>query len=427
MFGTWRRAAAALPPPVSVVMPSLDQAAWLPAAVESVFAQGVDGLELVVVDGGSTDGSLDLLADLAERHPGLRWTSAPDGGPAEAVNRGVALARSAVIGWLNADDLYAPGALARALAHLAARPDDVMVYGEGEHVDAAGQAIARYPTRPPAEVLQAAVDGCPICQPTAVFRRDAFLALGGLDTGLRTAFDFDLWLRLFKAHPGRIGHVATLQARTRMHGATITTRLRQLVALEGLQVLHRHLGVAPPHWLLTHVDELCAQHPFHAEPRALGEACRQLLEAAAPWLSAADAEALRRRLDADRRLQLATPRLHATVHPDGWAGPTLDVRWWQPAAPLPSVLLRCRHAGPTGGPLRLRVSAPDGSVQAVEVRAPGPFDLLLAPPTVAPDARLIYRVRCEAGDFVPADCEPGSADRRRLAFQVEAIEFRPAY
>lgn len=406
------------PPPVSVVMPSLNQAAFLAAAVHSIFEQGVEGLELVVVDGGSTDGSLSELAALAGRYPGqIRWCSQPDDGPAQAVNRAIGWARGAVIGWLNSDDLYAPGAVQRALQHLSQSPEDVMVYGEAEHVDGTGLRLEAYPTRSPSTPLQAYADGCHICQPSVFFRRDAFVALGGLDGSLRAAFDFDLWLRFFKAYPGRIGFVPALQARSRLHAGSITMRLRERVALEGMQVVHRHLGVAPGHWLLTHVGELLAAHPFHAGSKDLATEVQRLLNAGEPWMGAEAAVELRQRVQGDRRLQLASPHFCATVHADGWAGATLDLRLRQPELPVRGIELVGRHAAPGGRPLRLRALAPDGGLQTAEVD-PGPFTWQLALAEQRPGAQLVYRVSCP-DTFVPAQWEAGSQDQRTLAFLLD--------
>jgi glycosyltransferase involved in cell wall biosynthesis len=129
-------------PRISIVMPSFNQAEFLTAAVLSVLESAADDVELVVADGASTDGTQALLADLALRFPGrLRWQSAPDGGPAAAINDAVRRARAPLLGWLNSDDLYAPGAITRALAHFATHPDDVMAYGQATHVDIAGQHL----------------------------------------------------------------------------------------------------------------------------------------------------------------------------------------------------------------------------------------------------------------------------------------------
>ena len=276
---------AAACPPLSVVMPTLDQAAFLREAVASVLAQGIPGLELVVQDGGSRDGTQAILAELAAAHPGVvHWVSEPDDGPADAVNKALARARGTIVGWLNSDDLYAPGAAARALQAFADRPEQVMVYGEGEHVDVGGRFIARYPTRGTDTPLAAWADGCHICQPTAFFRREVPATIGTLDTTLRTAFDYDFWLRLLKACPGRIGFVPEVQARTRLHAGAITLRLRERVALEGVQVIHRHIGPAPAHWLLTHFDELMRELPS-GSAEAPGLHMLRLVQRAEPSLS----------------------------------------------------------------------------------------------------------------------------------------------
>lgn len=418
-------------PTVSIVMPTRNQAPFIAAALDSVAAQardlGAGALELVVADGGSGDGTQGLLADRAAAHPGsLRWSSAPDAGPAQAVNAAVAQARGALVGWLNSDDLYTPGAVARALAHLAQNPTHVMVYGEGEHVDASGAVLGRYPTRGPDAPLDTWAQGCPVCQPTAFFRRDAFLALGGLDESLRTAFDFEFWLRLHKAHPGRVGIVRQVQAQSRLHAGSITLRQREQVALEGMAVLHRHLGVAPPHWLLTHAAERCATHPFDdGPPRDLRAELMQLADTARPWLDADGDRLLRERLAADRALQLATPQLLAPVHPDGWAPPVLALRVRQPARPAPALRLRGRHANPAGVPLRLTALDAQGRVHALEVPRNGPFEWRLPLADQRPHARLVLRISADPA-FVPAQVEPGSTDERALAWRVESLELTAA-
>jgi glycosyltransferase involved in cell wall biosynthesis len=119
-------------PVVSVVMPTLDQVDFLARAVDSVLTQDLIDVELIVADGGSTDGTQARLAALAERHPGrLRWTSGPDSGPAAAVNAAVHLARAPLLGWLNSDDMLVDGALQRVVGHFEQHPGDAAVYGHG--------------------------------------------------------------------------------------------------------------------------------------------------------------------------------------------------------------------------------------------------------------------------------------------------------
>jgi hypothetical protein len=410
---------------LSVVMPTRNQAGFIRSAVHSVLVQE-EVAELVVADGASTDGTPDVLRELAAAHPGrLHWVSEPDAGPADAVNRAVARARGDVIGWLNSDDVYTPGAAARALQALAADPHRVLVYGEGDHVDEHGARIDRYPTQGPDTPLAAWADGCPVCQPTAFFRRDTFLALGGLDVTLRTAFDYEFWLRVWKSHPGRIGFVPQEQALSRLHAGGITLRMREQVAMEGLQVVHRHIGPAPVHWLLTYATEALAQCPFEADPMAVRERLLQLAEQARAWLVPDGVAEFRRRLAAHRGWQLARPGFVAAVHADGWAPALLELRLRQPERPWRHLRLWGRHASPRGGPLQLALVDAEGQVAwRGGVGANGPLNAVLPLPASAPGAALRLTLRSEPV-FVPAALDARSGDRRELAFQLDAAELLP--
>ena len=406
-------------PAVSVVMPSFNQAEFLGEAVRSVLGTSGPEVELVVMDGGSTDASQSLLARLAEEFPGrLRWASGPDSGPAEAVTEAVQRARAPVIGWLNSDDLYTPGAVQRAVQYLGQHPDQVMVYGHGEHVNVGGHFLERYPTLPPSTPIGVFADGCFICQPTAFFRRDEFLSLGGLDTALRASFDFELWLRFFKRFPRRIGFIDVVQAQSRLHAGGITLKFRERVALEGVQVIHRHLGPAPGHWLLTHLNELCDIQPFQPDALSLPERFERLLDKAAPCLDAGTLHDLRARVAQDRRVQLSDAHVHVGIYPDGWAPEELEVRVLQGQVPIRRIVLRCRHHAPGGGLLRIRAFAPDGQVQRLSVDGNGEFDLVLDCGDQRPGARIVHRVHTE-GAFVPSQLEAGSSDQRALAFLVD--------
>ena len=405
---------------VAVVMPTRNQAAFIAAAVDSVFAQGIDGLRLVVQAGASSDGTMERLLTLADRHPGLDLRSEPDTGPADALNRGFARALAdpavQVLGWLNSDDLYTPGAVARALAHFDAHPTQVLVYGEGEHVDVAGRPLGRYPTCAPGTPLATWADGCPICQPTVFLRREAAQRMLPLDTSLRTAFDFDAWLRLWKAFPERIGYVDAVQAHSRLHADGITLRQRELVAMEALQLIHRHLGPAPGHWLMTYFDEFAAGLP-DSHPELPRQRLLQLVARAEAWLSPAGSDLALRTLLGHRALQLALPDVFLALQPDGWltAETSLRLRPDRPGR----LQLRGRHTGPQAAPLQLQAEAPDGSVIAYTVPQRGPFEWQLPVPA-SPAAHQHWTLRC-LNPFVPAHSEPGSSDTRSLACQIDAL------
>lgn len=240
---------------ITVVMPSLNQRAFLHEAVESVMGQEGVQLELIVADGGSTDGTQDWLAARAKADRRLRWTSQPDGGPAQAINRAMRQARGTFLGWLNSDDRYTPGALLRAMQELRQWPDALMVYGHARHIDDVGRPLGAYPTQAPNTPIEEFAKGCFICQPSVVIRRSFMVLNGPLDENLRTAFDFDWWLRAFRRFPDRITFIEAVQAESRLHADCITLNLRLTVALEGVQLLRHHLGYAPNHWIKTWVIE----------------------------------------------------------------------------------------------------------------------------------------------------------------------------
>jgi glycosyltransferase involved in cell wall biosynthesis len=244
----------------------MNQARFIAAAVDSVLSQDYQHLELIVIDGGSADSTQGWLARQQAQDARLRWLSEPDSGPANAVNKALRMSRGTLIGWLNSDDLYTAGAVSRAVQALLGNPGLLMVYGHAEHVDAAGRVLGRYPTVAPPPPMTQFAQGCFVCQPTVFFKRAMHVLLGPLDESLKTAFDFEYWLRAFSAFVGRVGFVDAVQAQSRLHADCITLRMRRTVILEGMQLLARHLGGAPKEWLLTYANELLAAPTDAGDP-----------------------------------------------------------------------------------------------------------------------------------------------------------------
>jgi glycosyltransferase involved in cell wall biosynthesis len=235
-------------PTLSIVTPSLNQAPFLEEAVRSVLRQGCRRLEYFVVDGGSRDSSLDILS----RHGGeVRWVSEPDHGQADAVNKGFRMTAGEVLGWLNADDLYSPGALKEASRQFGEDRDLMLLYGAAHHVDETGKFLETYPTRD--FNLATLAYHCFICQPACFFRRSLLEATGGLDTGLQYAMDLDLWIRFGKLQQKnphwKFKHIPQVLASSRMHSSNKTLSRRRQSLEEIIRVVRRHFGVVPFNWV----------------------------------------------------------------------------------------------------------------------------------------------------------------------------------
>ena len=187
-----------MPVSLSIVTPCLNAEATIEQALRSVREQDVDGLEHVVVDGGSTDGTLDILR--AAQGP-VRFVSEPDRGLSDAMNKGIRMARNDVIGWLNADDVYLPGALRRVRDAFERRPGALWATGRCLIIDGEGNEIRRGVTRYKNALLRRWSFPLFLTQnfvssPATFVRRDAFDVVGLFEERFRYSMDYDVWLKL---------------------------------------------------------------------------------------------------------------------------------------------------------------------------------------------------------------------------------------
>ena len=237
-------------PLVTIVTPCLNGAEFLEETLRSVLAQDYPRIEYLVRDGGSTDGTLDIL----ERYRGrLEFAPGPDYGAADAINRGFRQSRGDILAWLGADDLYLPGAISTAVAALLQNPSAAAVYGEGQWIDGGGRIIGRYPTVAP-YTPTAFRRECPICQPACFMRREAVETVGFLDASLHWAFDYDLWIRLSQCYAFHA--IPQFLAQSRMHSRNKSLGGKQLMFEECIQLLRRHYGYVPPQWIYGYVSFL---------------------------------------------------------------------------------------------------------------------------------------------------------------------------
>ncbi|MFO7614514.1 MAG: glycosyltransferase family 2 protein [Bacteroidales bacterium] len=205
---------------ISVITPSYNQGGYIGQTVQSVLEQGMDDLEYIVVDGGSTDQTLEILKRHGDR---IKWVSEPDQGFADAINKGIAMASGEIIGWLNSDDLYLPGALNRVLDYFAAHPGCRWLYGRCIIIDKNGKERWKWITRYKNLSLksfshQKLLRENFISQPAVFFRKDLFTEAGPLDLSLKYAIDYDLWLRFSRISPAHV--IDHDLAAFRRHGAS---------------------------------------------------------------------------------------------------------------------------------------------------------------------------------------------------------------
>jgi glycosyltransferase involved in cell wall biosynthesis len=180
----------------SIITPSLNQGRFLGTCLGSVFSQDHPAIEVIVVDGGSSDETLAVVRE--HEHRLAWWVSEPDRGQSDAINKGLARATGDLVSWLNADDYLLPGALAAVADAHAANPRAPFYYGNGLRVDERGVEQSRFFARAtPAFDRQALVLGLNyVLQPATFIERSAWQRVGGLDVALRWGMDTDLWLRL---------------------------------------------------------------------------------------------------------------------------------------------------------------------------------------------------------------------------------------
>lgn len=203
---------------LSVITPTFQYGRFLGDALASVTAQlgALPRVEHIVVDGGSTDGTLDILRD-APSH--VVWTSEPDRGQSDALNKALSLASGDWIGWLNADEFYLPGAFERAAACAAANPDAVLLHGDAVFVDREGRAarlVAQHSFS--ARVLR--WNRCNISSCAMFVRREA-IPERGWDVQLRAAMDWDLYLEIDR-RGGRFSYCPVPLGCFRVHADQVT-------------------------------------------------------------------------------------------------------------------------------------------------------------------------------------------------------------
>ena len=230
---------------ISVVVPAYQHAAYIEAAIDSILSQEDCQVEVLVFDGGSKDGTVEILQNYGSK---ITWTSAPDGGQTDAINKGLHQASGEILAYLNSDDIYFPGALARVAAHFQDHPKCELLYGDAWHLHEDGSKMERYPTEK--WDYNRLFETCFICQPASFWRRRLIERVGVFDERFDFSMDYEFWLRA-----GASAHVDYLPgqelAGSRLHADTKTLGQRLRVHHEILHVVRKYARRPQDcyHWL----------------------------------------------------------------------------------------------------------------------------------------------------------------------------------
>lgn len=223
---------------ITVVTPSLNQAAFIEECILSVRDQLGPGDEHIVVDGASTDGTVEIV----QKFPHLRWVSEPDRGQADALNKGFRMATGDIIGWLNADDAYVKETLEIVRRFFRRHPEVALGYGYVYVIDSESRRV-RKRLSPDFDFGLLVRSGDCYAQPTFFFRKSALEEVGYLDPAQRWTMDYDMILRFgrrfpvkkiprclgsFRVHPGSMSHSGADDPRMRQTAREIQARFLAL-------------------------------------------------------------------------------------------------------------------------------------------------------------------------------------------------------
>jgi len=234
-------------PLVSIITPSFNQGRFLEETLLSVARQNYAPIEHIVVDGGSTDGSVEILRK--NEHLLAGWVSEPDKGQSDAIRKGFSMAKGSILAWLNSDDLLAPSAVRIAVDYFQRDPSLGVVYGDRLHIDARGNVVGvrRCPEYYPGMLSRHKT----LPQETTFFRRSVYEEAGGIDVSLHYVMDFDLWCRLakvtrFRHIPAFMGYFREQPDAKSIVFHDTATDLAQRFEKEKQEIHRRHFGSNPP-------------------------------------------------------------------------------------------------------------------------------------------------------------------------------------
>ena len=223
-------------PLVSIVTPSFNQGKFLKRTIDSVLSQNYPNIEYIVIDGGSTDESIDTLKSYGNK---FQWVSEKDDGQTDAINKGMQRTHGQILAYLNSDDVLLPGAIQRVVEFFKSYPNCGLLYGKADYVDVNDNYIGSYKTAPYS--FQRLIQDCMVCQPAAFWRQSVREKIGDFDLQLNFVMGYDYWMRIARSGC-EIIFLPEKLANSRLYPETKTLSHRAKIFKEIFQISMRHAG-----------------------------------------------------------------------------------------------------------------------------------------------------------------------------------------
>ncbi len=231
-------------PTISIITPSYNQAHFLESTIKSVLNQDYPNLDYWIIDGGSSDGSINIIKKYDSR---LKWLSEKDSGQAAAINKGLKRCSGEILGYLNSDDSLEPNSLFTVADFFKNHGETDFLIGRAHEINKSGHVISNYPVNP--MDWSKPQPTCSIAQPAVFWRRRVYEKIGGFNEDLHYVMDYEYWLR--GALAGfTFKHTNTYLGNTRYHDLTKTSTAQVHVAREMIQVQRQYYGKVHEDWLL---------------------------------------------------------------------------------------------------------------------------------------------------------------------------------
>jgi glycosyltransferase involved in cell wall biosynthesis len=249
-------------PTISIITPSYNQGKFIERTIQSVLAQGYPSLELIIMDGGSSDKTVKVLQKYQKLVSSSKykkkngsghtfiWRSEHDSGQTNAINKGLRASKGEILTYLNSDDTYEPGALKTIATYFQKNPRAYFVYGKGKLIDSKDKDIGMYNDfQVDTEKLH---QSCGISQPTAFWRRKVFTDIGFFDESFHYTMDYDYWVRVSKKY--KMKYLPQILANTRIHADAKTSSQTQKLYKDAIRVQKKHYSFVHHDWIFTYTD-----------------------------------------------------------------------------------------------------------------------------------------------------------------------------